>query len=136
MAVLGYICKARLSQESPAVACCGNFEALWIHLHTLHFAHGAVAGRNSCSSVCSGLTPLLVLYRDFVAFVGAIGFTPMNFILPILLWQKVGKHSAAVSIINWAIIIFYSIIAILGAVGSVQAIVNEVASFSLFADLF
>ena len=71
-----------------------------------------------------------------MAFVGAIGFTPMNFILPVVLWQKVGKHSAAISIINWAIVIFYSIIAILGAVGSVQAIVNEVASFSVFADLF
>ena len=77
-----------------------------------------------------------MLCRDFVAFVGAIGFTPMNFILPVLLWQKVGKHSAAVSIINWAIVIFYSIIAILGAAGSVQAIVKDIASFSAFADLF
>lgn len=52
--------------------------------------------------------------RDFVAFVGAIGFTPMDFILPIILWQKVGKHSLIVSIANWGIIIFYSIIALAG----------------------
>jgi hypothetical protein len=52
--------------------------------------------------------------RDFVAFVGAIGFTPMDFILPIILWQKVGKHSLIVSLINWSIVIFYSIIAIAG----------------------
>ena len=71
-----------------------------------------------------------------MAFVGAIGFTPMDFILPIILWQKVGKHSFIVSTINWVIVIFYSIIAIIGAIGSVQAIANDVANYSVFADLF
>ena len=74
--------------------------------------------------------------RDFVAFVGAIGFTPMDFILPIILWQKVGKHSLITSLINWTIVIFYSIIAILGAIGSVQAIIADVANYNVFADLF
>ena len=71
-----------------------------------------------------------------MAFVGAIGFTPMDFILPIILWQKVGKHSLIVSTINWTIVIFYSIIAVIGAIGSVQAIANDVANYSVFADLF
>ena len=71
-----------------------------------------------------------------MAFVGAIGFTPMDFILPIILWQKVGKHSFIVSTINWVIVIFYSIIAVIGAIGSVQAIANDVANYSVFADLF
>ena len=71
-----------------------------------------------------------------MAFVGAIGFTPMDFILPIILWQKVGKHSFIVSTINWTIVIFYSIIAVIGAIGSVQAIANDVANYSVFADLF
>lgn len=71
-----------------------------------------------------------------MAFVGAIGFTPMDFILPIILWQKVGKHSIGVSLINWAIVIFYSIIAVVGAIGSVQAIAADVSNYSVFADLF
>lgn len=74
--------------------------------------------------------------RDFVAFVGAIGFTPMDFILPIILWQKVGKHSLITSLINWTIVIFYSIVAVAGAIGSVQAIAADVANYSVFADLF
>ena len=74
--------------------------------------------------------------RDFVAFVGAIGFTPMDFILPIILWQKVGKHAIITSLINWTIVIFYSIIAVAGAIGSVQAIINDVSNYSVFADLF
>lgn len=45
---------------------------------------------------------------------GAIGFTPMDFILPIILWQKVGKHSLVTSCINWTIVVFYSIIAVAG----------------------
>jgi amino acid permease len=31
-------------------------------------------------------------FGDFVALVGAIGFTPMDFVLPILLWNKVRKR--------------------------------------------
>ena len=38
----------------------------------------------------------------------------MDFILPIILWQKVGKHSLIVSCGNWAIVILYSIIALAG----------------------
>ncbi|CAK0782970.1 hypothetical protein CVIRNUC_006165 [Coccomyxa viridis] len=79
---------------------------------------------------------LIPFFGDFVAFVGAIGFTPMDFILPIILWQKVGRHSFIVSTINWIIVIFYSIIAVIGAIGSVQAIANDVANYSVFADLF
>ena len=74
--------------------------------------------------------------RDFVAFVGAIGFTPMDFILPIILWQKVGKHSMITSIVNWTIVIFYAIVAVAGAIGSVQAIIADVSNYNVFADLF
>eukprot|EP00884_Botryococcus_braunii_P023632 jgi/Botrbrau1/9953/Bobra.0012s0048.1 len=78
----------------------------------------------------------LPFFGDFVAFVGAIGFTPMDFILPIILWLKVGKHSSAVHIANWFIIIFYSTVSVLGAVGSVRFIIQDAVNFNLFADLF
>ena len=60
----------------------------------------------------------------------------MDFILPIILWLRVGKHSLIVRIVNWSIVVFYSIIALAGAIGSVQAIVNDVSNYSVFADLF
>jgi hypothetical protein len=60
----------------------------------------------------------------------------MDFILPIILWLRVGKHSLIVKLVNWAIVVFYSIIALAGAIGSVQAIVSDVANYSVFADLF
>ncbi|KAK9904043.1 hypothetical protein WJX75_003267 [Coccomyxa subellipsoidea] len=82
------------------------------------------------------IAAMVPFFGDFVAFVGAIGFTPMDFILPIILWQKVGKHSLIVSCANWVIVVFYSIIAIVGAIGSVQAINADVVNYSVFADLF
>lgn len=63
-------------------------------------------------------------------------FTPMNFILPIVLWLKAGKRSLLVKLVNWAIVVFYSMIAVAGATGSVQAIVSDVHNYSIFADLF
>lgn len=108
--------------------------------------------------------------RDFVAFVGAIGyapaplqivdmhalqlfdtlgcedrpvhalhccrFTPMDFILPPILWLAVGKRSWYMMLLNYSIIIIYSIIAVAGAIGSVQAIAGDVSNYSVFADLF
>ena len=46
----------------------------------------------------------------------------MDYILPIILWLKVGehKHSWYVKAINWAIVIVYSAFAVMGAIGSVQ----------------
>lgn len=81
---------------------------------------------NDGTAAASRLSVLYVLCR----------FTPMDFILPIILWLKVGKHSLIVRIVNWGIVVFYSIIALAGAIGSVQAIVNDVANYSVFADLF
>lgn len=66
------------------------------------------------SAIAGSWNSLNFSCRDFVAFVGAIGFTPMDFILPIILWQKVGKHSLVTSCINWTIVVFYSIIAVAG----------------------
>ncbi len=42
-------------------------------------------------------------------------FTPMDFVLPPLLWLGVGKRSLPFRILNWAIVVGYSGIAIAGA---------------------
>ena len=60
----------------------------------------------------------------------------MDFILPPVLWLAVGKRSILWKLINWGIIIIYSIIAVAGAIGSVQAIAADVSNYSVFADLF
>jgi hypothetical protein len=60
----------------------------------------------------------------------------MNFILPPILWLAVGKRSILWKLINWAIVVIYSIIAIASAIGSLQAIAADAQNYSLFADLF
>ena len=78
------------------------------------------------------LHPLSTLLRHTVL----CRFTPMDFILPPVLWLAVGKRSILWKVINWGIIVIYSIIAIAGAIGSVQAIAADVSNYSVFADLF
>ena len=60
----------------------------------------------------------------------------MDFILPPILWLLVGKRSWYMRLLNYSVIIVYSIIAVAGAIGSVQAIVGDVSNYSVFADLF
>ncbi|KAK9837435.1 hypothetical protein WJX81_002209 [Elliptochloris bilobata] len=82
------------------------------------------------------IAALVPFFGDFVAFVGAIGFTPMDFVLPPLLWLGVGKRSLGWRILNWTIVVGYSGIAVAGAIGSIQAINADVVNYSVFADLF
>jgi hypothetical protein len=42
-------------------------------------------------------------------------FTPMNFVLPPLLWLGVGGRSLPWRVLNWAIVVGYSLIAVAGA---------------------
>lgn len=60
----------------------------------------------------------------------------MDFILPPVLWLAVGHRSWYMKLLNWGIIVVYSIIAVAGAIGSVQAIAADVSNYSVFADLF
>lgn len=48
-------------------------------------------------------------------------FTPMDFVLPPLLWLGVGKRSLGWRILNWTIVVGYSGIAIAGAPSSCEA---------------
>ena len=82
------------------------------------------------------IAAMIPFFGDFVAFVGAIGFTPMDFILPPVLWLAVGQRSWFMKLLNWGIIVVYSLIALAGAIGSVQAIAGDVANYNVFADLF
>lgn len=42
-------------------------------------------------------------------------FTPMNFVLPPLLWLGVSGRSLPWRVLNWAIVVGYSLIAVAGA---------------------
>ena len=72
-----------------------------------------------------------------MALVGAVGFTPLDFVLPIMLWTKVNTHlvSLPLRLFNYLIMVIYIAVGILGAVGAVRTIDHNVSQYQVFADL-
>lgn len=82
--------------------------------------------------VITFLAALLPFFGDFVALVGAIGFIPMDFILPIVMWLSVRKpHKWWSWSINIGIVAFYSIVAILACVGAIRQIHIDVGNYQV-----
>ena len=82
------------------------------------------------------LAALIPFFGDFVALVGAVGFIPMDFLLPILMWLKVRRpHRWWSWGINWLIVVFYTIVAICACVGAIRQIHIDVSTYKVFADL-
>ncbi|KAK6164557.1 hypothetical protein DH2020_001421 [Rehmannia glutinosa] len=65
-------------------------------------------------------------FGDFVSICGAVGFTPLDFVFPVLAYMKAGKlprHKKlrlAVMILNSAIAAWFSIVAVLGCIGALR----------------
>lgn len=79
------------------------------------------------------LAALLPFFGDFVALVGAVGFIPMDFILPIIMWLSVRKpHRWWSWSINIGIVAFYSIVAILACVGAIRQIHIDIGNYQVW----
>ncbi|XP_073147510.1 GABA transporter 1-like [Henckelia pumila] len=81
-------------------------------------------------------------FGDFVGICGAIGFTPLDFVFPVLAHMKVGKMAAkrgklryAVLLLNIVIAVWFSIVAVLGCVGAVRFIVEDIKTYKFFHDM-
>ncbi|XP_058198653.1 GABA transporter 1-like [Rhododendron vialii] len=80
-------------------------------------------------------------FGDFVAICGAIGFTPLDFVFPVLAYMKAGKAPRdtkirySLMILNLAIATWFSVVAVLGCVGAVRFIVDDVKTFKFFHDM-
>ncbi|KAL3148674.1 hypothetical protein ABBQ38_014090 [Trebouxia sp. C0009 RCD-2024] len=82
------------------------------------------------------LAALIPFFSDFVALIGAVGFIPMDFILPIIMWLKVRRPHAWWSwLANYSIVVFYIIVAICSSVAAIRQIHINVGSYGVFADL-
>lgn len=116
------------------------FELKLCNVHQSRFSKRNLTARFSITLVynvlMTFLAALIPFFSDFVALVGAIGFIPMDFILPILMWLRVRKpHRWWSWMINWAIIIFYTIVAIGACVAAIRQIHLNVGNYGIFADL-
>nr|POE60066.1 putative proline transporter 2 [Quercus suber] len=74
-------------------------------------------------------------FGDFVSICGAIGFTPLDFVFPFVVYLKVGrmpkvaKCRLSVQLLNFAIATWFSAIAVLGCIGAVQFIIEDIKTY-------
>ncbi|XP_019188559.1 PREDICTED: GABA transporter 1-like [Ipomoea nil] len=81
-------------------------------------------------------------FGDFVSICGAVGFTPLDFVFPVLAHLKAGRSSRRnsklrlpVIAINVAIAICFSVVAVLGCIGAIRFIILDTKTYSFFHDM-
>lgn len=69
------------------------------------------------------------------AHAGALGYVPLCFLLPCLMWLRVqrGQLSAAQVALNWAVIALAAAVMVLAAVGSIRTLIVNASTFHFFA---
>ena len=80
---------------------------------------------------------LLLFFADINGLIGAFGFTPLEFILPMLLYNIAFKPSrrSLIFLINALIIVVFTIMGVLGCIAAVRQIFLDAKAYRLFANL-
>ncbi|EOX94561.1 hypothetical protein QUC31_004581 [Theobroma cacao] len=80
-------------------------------------------------------------FVDFVSICGAIGFTPLDFVFPALAFLKAGKMPKnrelrlSIQLLNIAIAAWFSVVAVLGCIGAIRFVVEDVKTYKFFHDM-
>lgn len=80
-------------------------------------------------------------FGDFVSICGAIGFTPLDFVFPALAYLKAGNISKNSKLgllmkpLNILLATWFSVVAILGCIGAVRSIVEDIKNYKFFHDM-
>ncbi|CAK9143190.1 unnamed protein product [Ilex paraguariensis] len=84
---------------------------------------------------CGFFAAMLPFFGDINAVVGAIGFIPLDFVLPMLLYNMTYKppRSSLTYWINYSIIIIFTGAGLLGSFSSIRKLVLDANKFKLFS---
>lgn len=93
--------------------------------------------RSTYVSLATLIGAMLPFFGDIVSLVGAFGYTPLDFVLPMLFYQLVFKPSRTTYIfwLNWVIIVSFSIVGVIGCIATMRHIVIDAKTYKLFADV-
>ncbi|KAL9242922.1 hypothetical protein vseg_016879 [Gypsophila vaccaria] len=86
--------------------------------------------------LCGFFAAMLPFFGDISSVVGAIGFIPLDFILPMLLYNMTYKPSKKSGIywINISIIVIFTGAGLLGAFSSIRKLILDASQFKLFSN--
>ncbi|MFQ6624076.1 hypothetical protein Gotur_003264 [Gossypium turneri] len=84
---------------------------------------------------CGFMAAMLPFFGDISGVVGAIGFIPLDFILPMLLYNMTYKPSRSTLTywINLSVIIVFTGVGIMGSFSSIRKLVLDANKFKLFS---
>jgi amino acid permease len=77
----------------------------------------------------------LPFFTDLMGLIGAMGFVPMTFIMPAVLYLVVhrGKLSRAQIVLNWAIIVTFSAIAFVSFIAAAANIAHKSSTYTFWS---
>ncbi|KAM0823766.1 hypothetical protein ACQ4PT_070653 [Festuca glaucescens] len=95
-----------------------------------------VALRTGYVAACSLVAAALPFFGDIVGVIGAVGFIPLDFVLPVVMYNVAlaPPRRSPVYIVNVTIIIVFTAVGVIGAVASVRKLVLDAGQFKLFSD--
>ncbi|KAE8781443.1 putative GABA transporter 2 [Hordeum vulgare] len=95
-----------------------------------------VALRTLYVAACAFVAAALPFFGDIVGVVGALGFIPLDFVLPVVMYNMAlaPPRRSVVYVINVAIMALFTGVGIIGAIASVRKLVLDAGQFKLFSD--
>ena len=88
-------------------------------------------------AVVTLLGAMFPFFGDIIAFIGAFGYTPLDFVLPMLFYLLVFQPSRRTMIfwLNWSIIVAFTIVGVIGCVATFRSIITNAKTYHLFANV-
>ncbi|KAM0891826.1 hypothetical protein ACQ4PT_026123 [Festuca glaucescens] len=80
-------------------------------------------------------------FGDFVSVCGAVGFTPLDFVLPALAFLKAGKLPKnpglrhAIKALGSTVTVLFCVVGALACIGAIRAIVFDIKTYKFFHDM-
>ncbi|CAL4909775.1 unnamed protein product [Urochloa decumbens] len=95
-----------------------------------------VALRTAYVAACALVAAMLPFFGDIVGVVGAVGFVPLDFVLPVVMYNMAlaPPRRSPVYVANVAIMAVFTGVGVVGAVASVRKLVLDAHKFKLFSD--
>eukprot|EP01025_Chloroclados_australasicus_P041097 TRINITY_DN4331_c0_g1_i1.p1 TRINITY_DN4331_c0_g1~~TRINITY_DN4331_c0_g1_i1.p1 ORF type:complete len:429 (-),score=21.23 TRINITY_DN4331_c0_g1_i1:914-2200(-) len=76
----------------------------------------------------------LPFFGELMGFFGAIGFTPMTFVIPSVLWLAGGyERTIGGRILNYMLIVIFTFVGFIACVGSLRLIVQDAHTYHFFS---
>lgn len=87
--------------------------------------------------ISTTIAAMLPFFGDINAVIGAFGFLPLDFVLPVIFFNLTFKPSKKNPIywLNMSIAVFFSVLGVIAAVAAVRQISLDAKTYQLFANV-